>query len=61
MIKEGDIQYIWDEFINGYCKVEFLCYGGEPNWLGWVVMIGIGLSILGFVIGICSGIRKYDL
>ena len=25
---------IWDSFIESFCKVEFLCYTGEPNWLG---------------------------
>tara|TARA_B100000959_G_C14884837_1_gene584142 strand:+ start:816 stop:1016 length:201 start_codon:yes stop_codon:yes gene_type:complete len=31
---------MWDSFISGFCKVEFLCYTGEPNWLGWLVVIG---------------------
>jgi len=30
---------IWDNFIAGFCKVEFLCYATEPNWLGWLVMV----------------------
>jgi len=32
---------MWDKFINGFCKVEFLCYADSPNWLGWGVF-GIG-------------------
>ena len=28
-----------DSFINGFCKVEFLCYLGEPNWLGWLILV----------------------
>ncbi len=30
---------MWDEFIFGFCKVQFLCYAGEPNWLGWLVLV----------------------
>ena len=33
---------MWDKFISGFCKVEFLCHAGSPNWLGWGVL-GIGL------------------
>jgi len=40
-----------DSFYDGFCKVEFLCYLGEPNWLGWMV-IGIGIGIGAIVIGI---------
>ena len=40
----------WPIFIEGFCKVEFLCYTGEPNWLGWGV-IGFGtLSVTGVVL-----------
>jgi hypothetical protein len=28
----------WDRFIFGFCKVEFLCWQGEPNWLGFMVL-----------------------
>ena len=24
----------WNNFITGFCKVELLCWHGEPNWLG---------------------------
>ena len=30
----------WHSFIVGFCKVEFLCYAKEPNWLG-VAVIGV--------------------
>jgi len=36
---------MWNKFITGFCKVEFLCYDGAPNWLGWGVL-GIALLIL---------------
>ena len=26
-------------FFYEFCKVEFLCYVGEPNWLGWLILI----------------------
>ena len=35
-----------DSFIGGVCKVEFLCYAGEPNWLGWVFLVGGGILAL---------------
>ena len=39
---------IWDWFTSGFCKVEFLCYAGDPNWMGWGVL---GIGVL-FIIGI---------
>ena len=33
------------DFMNGFCKVEFLCYSGEPNWLGMVVLAVGGLIV----------------
>jgi hypothetical protein len=48
-----------ESFIDGFCKVEFLCYQGEPNWLGWVVLIPAGvvglicaLIFLGYILGL---------
>ena len=29
-----------------FCKVEFLCYANEPNWLGWIVLIIMAFSAL---------------
>ena len=26
-----------DKLNNSFCKVQFLCYEGEPNWLGIIV------------------------
>jgi hypothetical protein len=37
---------MWDSFIDGFCKVEFLCYAGDPNWLGWIVLLFGGLVAL---------------
>jgi len=33
----------WDKIIFEYCKVEFLCWNGAPNWL---IVIAIGAFIL---------------
>ena len=49
---------MWDSFKNSFCKVEFLCYAGDPNWLGWLV-IGIGSFL--FLYLIKSGIIGYLL
>ena len=35
----------WDQFIVGFCKVDFVCWQGEPNWIGWI-FIGIFTLIL---------------
>tara|TARA_B100000749_G_scaffold181768_1_gene140361 strand:- start:242 stop:406 length:165 start_codon:yes stop_codon:yes gene_type:complete len=40
---------MWDKFISGFCKVEFLCFAGSPNWLGWGVL-GIGLIVALFLL-----------
>jgi hypothetical protein len=36
--------------IDSFCKVEFLCYAGEPNWLGWLVLFFFALVIGGFLL-----------
>ena len=39
----------WLDFVPaGFCKVAFLCYNWEPNWLGWS-FLGIGYLVLGGV------------
>ena len=30
---------MWESFIRGFCKVEFLCYAGDPNWFGWIILL----------------------
>lgn len=29
----------WTGFITGFCEVQFLCYEGHPNWLGWLILL----------------------
>jgi hypothetical protein len=36
----------WADFIVGFCKVEFLCYGGDPNWLGYIIVFSVGGVLL---------------
>lgn len=38
------LESFWNWFITGFCKVEFLCYAGDPNWLGWIIL-GFGILI----------------
>jgi len=35
------LDFFWNTIVPGFCKVEFLCYEAEPNWLGWLVL-GVG-------------------
>ena len=34
-----------DNFINSFCKVQFLCYEGEPNWLGLIVLFPLVIIV----------------
>ncbi len=36
----------WNEFLFRFCKVGFLCWQGEPNWLGLIVLGFAGLIVL---------------
>ena len=42
-MENAELVELWGKFIAGFCKVEFLCHGGEPNWLGWIVIGWVGL------------------
>lgn len=28
-----------ESLYSSFCKVEFVCYQGEPNWLGWLILL----------------------
>jgi hypothetical protein len=45
----------WDHFQTGFCEVGFFCLGGEPNSLGWGVLVFGGISVVAIVLAI---IRK---
>jgi hypothetical protein len=49
--EEMSMAEYWDAFIVGFCKVDFLCYDGEPNWLGWGV-VGFGTLIVLAILGV---------
>jgi len=36
-------------FLVGFCKVEAVCFEGDPNWLGWI-LIGILVIVLVIVL-----------
>lgn len=42
----------WIKFINGYCKVDFLCVNNDPNWLGWIPIGFLSFIFIGLMIGI---------
>ena len=42
----------WYKFIVAFCKVEFLCYAREPNWLGLAIILSAGFVVLMGVLGI---------
>ena len=61
-MNKAELVELWNNFIAGFCKLEFLCHGGEPNWLGWIALGWAGLwgggiclflffSLLGNVVG----------
>ena len=56
----NEIIIYWNSFIKGYCKVDFLCYGGSPNWLGWIPIGIIGFFVLVVVLAIFLGILEQD-
>ena len=40
---------MFDNFIISFCKVQFLCYENEPNWLGLIVLFPL-VIIFGLII-----------
>ena len=46
----------WDQFIFSFCKVDFACWQGEPNWLGWILIGILGFFLLGFVLIVLGSI-----
>jgi len=49
---------MWADLIEGFCKVEFLCHAGDPNWLGWIVLAGGGFFAFMFIVNGLRGIFK---
>ena len=38
-----------NSFYQVFCEVDFLCYAGSPNWLGWMVITYAALVILNWL------------
>ena len=55
--KNWGMELINGGFIESFCKVEFLCYQGDPNWLGWMVLGVFGLVVIALIIASESGRR----
>ncbi len=36
---------LWSDFLVGFCKVDAVCWYGEPNWFGWLI-IGVGSFVI---------------
>jgi hypothetical protein len=41
--------------IDWFCHVPAVCYQGEPNWLGWIVLTLPALFVVGVIIDIKNG------
>ena len=51
----------WKSFLVGFCKVEAVCFEGDPNWLGWI-LIGILVIVLVIVlIIVLNYVLRHDL
>jgi len=46
------MEELWGKFIIGLCKVDAVCWNGEPNWLGWAIIIVFGAGAASFLYGI---------
>lgn len=46
-------------FYNLFCSINALCSKGEPNWLGWSVIV-VGGVFLAFVVLKYFGIIRKD-
>ena len=46
----------WNSFIYSFCKVEFLCFDNEPNWLGRMVLFVFFLILLAIIV---SPLKRY--
>ena len=55
---------MFDSFINSFCKVQFLCYQGEPNWLGIIVLLVPGVIlflIISLILVLLPGAIKFSI
>lgn len=45
---------MWNAIKYEFCKVEFLCWNGDFNWLGWIVFVFFVFVILGILSSMSS-------
>ena len=53
-----------DKLNNSFCKVQFLCYQGEPNWLGIIVLLVPGVIlflIISLILVLLPGAIKFSI
>jgi hypothetical protein len=50
------MDWFWGQLIPEFCKVQFLCYGATPNWLGWIVLGWVGLMAAGLALAVLGGL-----
>jgi len=43
------INQLENSFTNSFCKVEFVCYQNEPNWLGVILLVIFVILIYGLL------------
>jgi hypothetical protein len=49
-LEQKDMSDLWDRFIVGFCKVEAVCWNGEPNWFGWILIAVLAFILLMVVV-----------
>ena len=47
-----------DEIYNNFCEVQFLCYQGEPNWLGQLILWPCLLIFVFFIFILLTELRE---
>ena len=45
-----NLNYFEPSLVERFCRVDFVCYLGEPNWLG-IVILGIPYLFIAIIIG----------
>ena len=49
----------WASFLFHFCKVDFVCWNGAPNWLGWALIAAAGFVLLLLSIPIWIGMVHF--
>jgi len=51
----------WEKFLFGFCKVDAVCWQGDPNWLGWIILFIVGAIVAVIVIMILEEVLSIKL